>query len=187
MKKTLSAILLVVASATVVAAEYKIDSNHTNARFAIDHFGTTTNTGGFYGLTGQLQFDPDHKTGSIDLTIPVKNLMTGNAQFDAHLKNADLFNAEKYPQMRFQSTKWHFKGNKVSQVDGTLTLLGQTHPVKLKATKFNCYQSPVLNAEACGGDFKTTIDRTQWGMDFLVAAGMSKKVDLTIQIEATKN
>ncbi len=59
------------------------------------------------------------------------------------------------------------KGNKVSSVDGTLTLLGQTHPVTLKATKFNCYNSPMLKTEVCGGDFETVIDRSKWGMNYL--------------------
>ncbi|UOO81144.1 YceI family protein [Uruburuella testudinis] len=186
MKKTLFAALLAVAAAGVSAAEYKIDSNHANARFAIDHFGTTTNTGGFYGLNGIVRFDPQAKTGSISVTIPVSSLNTGISGFDNHLKSADLFNAAQYPDIRFQSTQWHFSGNKVSSVDGLLTLLGQTHPVTLTATKFNCYQSPMLKAEVCGGDFETTIDRTQWGMNFGVAQGMSKNVKLNIQVEASK-
>ena len=44
----------------------------------------------------------------------------------------------------------------------------------------------MLKAEVCGGDFETTIDRTKWGMDYLVSAGMSKNVKLNIQIEAAK-
>ena len=186
MKKTLFAGLLAVAAGAASAATYTIDSHHANARFAIDHFGATTNTGGFYNLTGTVAFDPKAQTGSVDVRIPVSSLNTGNARFDEHLKSADLFNAAQYPEMRFQSSKWHFKGNKVSSVEGTLTLLGQTHPVTLKATKFNCYNSPMLKTEVCGGDFETVIDRSQWGMNYLVAAGMSKNVKLNIQIEAAK-
>ena len=88
--------------------------------------------------------------------------------------------------MRFVSTKFHFSGGKVSAVDGKLPLLGKTHPVKLTANKFNCYQSPMLKTEVCGGDFSTTIDRTQWGMNYLVKEGMTKNVRIDIQIEAAK-
>lgn len=63
---------------------------------------------------------------------------------------------------------------------------GKTAPVKLKAEKFNCYQSPMLKTEVCGGDFSTTIDRTKWGMDYLVNVGMTKSVRIDIQIEAAK-
>ena len=79
-----------------------------------------------------------------------------------------------------------FSGNTLKSVKGNLTLLGKTHPVTLTATKFNCYQSPMLKTQVCGGDFTTTIDRTKWGMDYLVNAGMTKKVQLNIQIEAGK-
>ena len=186
MKKTLFTALLAVTAASAFAADYKIDSNHANARFAVDHFGTSTNTGGFYGLTGNVKFDAKAKTGAVDVKIPVNNLSTGISGFDGHLKSADFFNAAQYPEIRFQSTKWHFRGDKVTSVDGNLTLLGKTQPVTLKATKFNCYQSPMLKAEVCGGDFETVIDRTKWGMDYGVANGMTKNVRLNIQIEASK-
>ena len=177
-------------TATAHAATYEIDAAHTNARFAIDHFNTSTNVGGFFGLTGSMEFDKEARKGKIDITIPIDSLQTGSEAFTGHLKSADLFNAEAHPNMRFESTKFNYvgKGNarKLSSVDGNLTLLGQTHPVRLKADKFNCYDSPMAKAEVCGGDFSTTIDRTKWGMDYLVAMGMAKKVRIDIQVEAVK-
>ena len=116
----------------------------------------------------------------------MKNLQTGSDAFTHHLKSADLFNAEKFPEMRFVSSKFHFSGNRVTAVDGQLTLLGQTHPVRFTAQKFNCYESPMLKTQVCGGDFTATIDRTKWGMNYLVDAGMTKNVTLTLQVEAAK-
>ncbi|SPX84899.1 YceI family protein [Moraxella ovis] len=177
-------------TATAHAATYEIDAAHTNARFAIDHFNTSTNVGGFFGLTGSMEFDKEARKGKIDITIPIDSLQTGSEAFTDHLKSADLFNAEAHPNMRFESTKFNYVGKgkvrKLSSVDGNLTLLGQTHPVRLKADKFNCYDSPMAKAEVCGGDFSTTIDRTKWGMDYLVAMGMAKKVRIDIQVEAVK-
>ena len=69
---------------------------------------------------------------------------------------------------------------------GQLTLLGQTHPVTLKATQFNCYQSPMLKREVCGGDFETTIDRSQWGLNYGIDWGFTKNVRLVVQVEAIK-
>lgn len=185
MKKiALSAVMAFAALAQ--AAEYEIDPGHTNVRFAIDHFATSTNVGGFYGLEGTVTFDEEAQTGSVDVAIPVKNINSGNKDFDGHLQSPDLFDAEKHPEMRFVSTKWHFADGKVTQVDGDLTLLGQTHPVTLTASKFNCYDNPRMKKEVCGGDFHTTLDRTQWGMNYLVDVGMTKDVDIAIQIEAAK-
>ena len=189
MKKLLAFSTLMMAG-IAHSATYEIDPTHTNARFAIDHFATSTNVGGFYGLTGELEFNRDAKSDKIDIVIPIANLHTGSDGFTGHLKSADLFNAEKYPNMRFESAKFNYTGKgknrKLSSVDGRLTLLGQTHPVRLKATKFNCYQNPMKKAEVCGGDFTTTIDRTKWGMNYLVDMGMTKNVKIDIQIEAVK-
>ena len=172
------------------AATYHIDPTHTNVRFAIDHFKTSTNTGGFYNLTGQLEYDPAAKIGNISLVIPLNSLMTGDKAFDIALKSPDFFDIEKFPLARFESTKWYFQTDKnrsaVTKVDGMLTLHGKTNPVTLTATKFNCYLSYVLKKSVCGGDFTTTIDRTKWGISKYTLLGITEKVDLTIQIEAAK-
>lgn len=186
MQKFLSAVMLATLASSAMATTYNIDPFHTNARFAIDHFNTSTNVGGFYGLTGNVEVDEQKRTGSLDIRIPVKTLQTGSEQFTHHLLSADLFNAEKFPEMRFISTKFNYVGKKLKSVDGQLTLLGKMQPVRLKATKFNCYDSPMLKKQVCGGDFTATIDRTQWGMNYLVDVGMSKNVKIDIQIEAAK-
>lgn len=186
MKKTVFALMLAAAAASASAANYQVDAFHSNARFAIDHFNTSTNVGGFYGLTGNMEFDLAKRQGNIDIRIPVSSLQTGSNEFTGHLKSADLFNAEKHPEIRFTSTKFNFVGKKLTSVEGNLTMLGKTNPVKLKAEKFGCYQSPMLKTEVCGGDFTTTIDRSKWGMNYLVDVGMTKKVKIDIQIEAAK-
>ncbi|PNK60724.1 YceI family protein [Psychrobacter sp. FDAARGOS_221] len=176
------------------AATYDIDPTHANVRFAIDHFGTSTNTGGFYNLTGKIDYDPKAKTGHVSIVIPLDTINTGNSEFDEHLKGSDFFDVTNNPTARFESTQWHFEDVKsgfstksvVTQVDGNLTLNGKTKPVQLTATKFNCYFSPIFKKSVCGGDFKTTIDRTQWGISKYVLLGMTKNVDLNIQIEAVK-
>src|SRR5690554_4850012 len=95
-------------STASIADTYKLDADHTNARFAIGHFGTSTNHGGFYNLEGELQLDARKQTGNLKVVIPVNTINTGNDQFNGHLLSADLFHAEKYPQMVFTSTDWKF-------------------------------------------------------------------------------
>lgn len=186
MKKFFISLVATLFTFAAQATEYVIDPNHTNVRFQIDHFATTTNHGGFYHLEGKVEFSPAEKRGVVDISIPIKNINSGSKSFDNHLKSADLFDEKKYPVMRFVSTKWNFEGDKVESIDGNLTLMGQTHPITLNATKFNCYQSPILKAKVCGGDFQTQLDRTQWGMNYQVKDGISKQVDLYIQVEAVK-
>jgi polyisoprenoid-binding protein YceI len=174
------------ASAQAQSTAYAIDPTHTFASFEVLHFGTSTIRGRFDKKEGTVQFDRAGKTGSVDITIQTASVNTGVAGFDKHLVSKDFFNAGEFPTARFVSERISFNGDKVSEVAGTLTLLGKTAPVVLKATNFNCYQSPILKREVCGGDFETTIDRTQWGMNTYVPAGQRGDVRLVVQVEAVK-
>jgi len=181
-----AAATLAAGAAQAEPATYAIDPTHTFVTFEISHFGASTNRGRFDKKTGSVELDRAAKTGKVDLTIEANSVNSGTPQFDKHLKSADIFNAEAHPQIRFVSDKFSFNGDKVSEVAGQLTLLGQTHPITLKATQFNCYQSPMLKREVCGGDFETTIDRSQWGLNYGVNFGFTKNVRLVVQVEAIK-
>lgn len=181
-----AAATLVAGAAQAQTATYAIDPTHTFATFEITHFGTSTNRGRFDKKEGTVQFDRAGKSGKVELTIDITSINTGTAAFDKHLQSPDLFDTAKYPSAKFVADKFSFNGDKVSEVAGTLTLLGKTNPVVLKANNFNCYQSPMLKREVCGGDFETTIDRTAYGMNYGVDWGFPKNVRLLVQVEAVK-
>lgn len=175
-------------SVPAMAATYKLDPLHTNARFTLDHFATSSNVGGFYNLEGELQYDAKAKTGAVDITLPLAKLDTGRSEFTQHLQSKAFFNAAQYPSLRFVSQNWIFdKNGKVRALRGQLTMVGQTHPVVLRATKFNCYISPMTQSQVCGGDFEAVIDRTQWGInEYVPVMPASRYVKLNIQVEAAK-
>ncbi len=191
MRKSLFSLLAVAAATALTAgaaqaANYAIDPTHTFVTFEIGHFGASTNRARFDKKQGSVEFDRAAKTGKVDITIDTTSVNSGTPTFDKHLQSADLFDAAKHPTIKFVSDKFSFNGDKVSEVTGQLTLLGKTAPVTLKATQFNCYESPMLKREVCGGDFETTIDRTQWGLNYGVDWGFPKNVRLVVQIEAVK-
>ncbi|WP_372661663.1 YceI family protein [Hydrogenophaga sp.] len=188
MRKTLTLLALAATFTTgaVQAADYAIDPTHTFASFEIGHFGTSTNRGRFDKKEGKIAFDRAAKTGMVDISLDMTSVNTGTPMFDKHLQSADLFDAAKHPKARFVSEKFVFNGDKVSEVVGQLTLLGKTQPVTLKASQFNCYESPMLKREVCGGDFEATIDRTAFGLNYGVDWGFPKSVRLAIQVEAVK-
>lgn len=190
MRKTMLALAaastFIVAAAPAHAANYAIDPTHTFVTFEIGHFGTSTNRGRFDKKEGTVQFDRAAKTGKVDISIDVKSINTGTPAFNKHLQSAELFHAAKYPTIKFSADKFTFAADKVSEVSGTLTLLGKTQPVTLKANQFNCYENPMLKREVCGGDFETTIDRTQFGLNYGIDWGFPKDVRLVIQVEALK-
>jgi len=181
-----AAAALFAGAAQAEAASYAIDPSHTFATFEISHFGASVNRGRFDKKEGSVQFDRAAKTGKVEVTIDTTSINSGTAAFDKHLQGADLFDTAKFPTIKFVSDKFVFTGDKVSEVSGNLTLLGKTQPVTLKANQFNCYQSPMLKREVCGGDFEATIDRTAFGMNYGIAWGFPKDVRLVIQVEAVK-
>ncbi len=193
MRTSLSSLAAIAAAAALSTglvhaepASYAIDPSHTFATFQIGHFGASVNRGRFDKKEGTVQFDRAGKSGKVDVSFDTSSINTGTPAFDKHLKSADFFNAEKHPTMRFVSDKFVFDGDKVSAVEGQLTLLGKTHPLTLKANQFNCYQSPMLKREVCGGDFEGTVDRTAFGMDYGIQYGFDKNVRVIVQIEAVK-
>ncbi len=167
-------------------ATYAIDPTHTFATFEISHFGTSTNRGRFDRKAGTVQFDKAAKTGRLDITIETGSISSGTPAFDKHLQSKDFFNVAEFPTARFVGDRFSFNGDKVSEISGQLTLLGKTQPVTLKAVNFNCYMNQMLKVEVCGGDFETSIVRSQYGMNWGLNFGFSDAVRLVVQAEAIK-
>ncbi len=181
-----AACLLTFGAAQAQSATYTIEPTHTFVSFEISHFGTSTNRGRWDKKEGTIQLDRAAKTGRVELTIDMASINTGVAPFDGHLKSKDFFNVAEHPVAKFVGDRFVFAGDKVSAVEGTLTLLGKSQPVTLKANLFNCYTNPIFKREVCGGDFEATIQRSQWGIGYGMPAVAPDNVRLVIQVEAIK-
>lgn len=175
-----------VGTAHAEVSTYTIDPTHTFVTFEVQHFGTSTNRGRFDKKQGTIVLDKKAKTGKVELTLDTASINTGTTPFDKHLQSDNFFDSAKFPEAKFVADKFNFSGEKVSEVVGHLTLLGKTHAVVLKSSNFNCYINPMLKREVCGGDFETTIQRSQWGMSWGIAMGIPDSVKLAVQVEAVK-
>ena len=180
-----AASLASVAPAQAQTATYAIDPTHTFVTWEALHFGTSTSRGRFDKKEGKVEIDRTAKTGKVDITIDMTSINTGVAPFDGHLKSKDFFDVANHATARFQASGLTFDGAKVTAVKGTLTLLGKTQPVELKANRFNCYDNPILKREVCGGDFETTIQRSLFGSTYGLP-GIPDNVRLLVQVEAVK-
>jgi len=117
------------AATTPTTTTWKIDPAHSGAEFKVKHMMISNVKGSFSGLTGVLtEHAVDSTLSSIEASIPVATLSTGDAQRDAHLKSADFFDAENYPVMAFKSTEVVRTGD-AYEVTGGLTIHGVTKPV----------------------------------------------------------
>ncbi|MGE6475226.1 YceI family protein [Psychrobacter sp. NPDC078631] len=183
-------LLFVGAANSSQAASYAINPASTHIRFAIERFKSSATTGGFYNIKGQLQYDPNLRSGVISLIIPINSLNTGNPSFNNSLTGPEFFDMQRFPSAHFESTKWHFNQDKkspqVTRVDGQLTLHGETHPISLTATKFDCYLNTSIRKDVCGGEFTATINRTKWNINKFAWFGLTKNLDLSIKVEAAR-
>lgn len=183
---TTGALLLAATAAHAEMATYATDGDHTFATFEISHFGASVIRGRFDKVQGTVQLDRAARKGKVDLTLQIDSINVGIPSFEKHLQSAEIFDAGQHPTARFVGDGFTFHGDKVVSVAGQLTLKGKTHPVTFKANQFNCYDSPILKREVCGGDFEATIDRTAFGVDYAVDMGFQKSIRILAQIEAAR-
>jgi polyisoprenoid-binding protein YceI len=191
MKKSLVAALGLATLAATGAARaqavaYAIDPSHTFASFEIGHMGTSTIRGRFDKKEGSVTIDRAAKTRKVELTIDITSISTGVEPFNKHLQSKDFFNTAEFPTAKFVGEKFVFDGDKVTEVSGTLTLLGKSNPFTLKATRFNCYLNPMFKRDVCGGDFEGSLQRSQFGMNYAIQMGAPDAVKLLVQVEAIK-
>jgi polyisoprenoid-binding protein YceI len=182
----LAASLLWSAAAWGQAPNFAIDPTHTFVNYENGHYGTTTNRGHFSTKDGTLFFDRANQQGKVEIIMDISSVNTGVDFLNRQIQGRDFFNVADHPTGTFVSDKFVFSGDKVSEVHGKLTLKGKTHPVVLKATKFNCYVNPLHRREVCGGDFETVIVRSQWDILWGLQFGFEDNVRLLIQVEAIK-
>ena len=117
---------LIAASTAAFAAPvtYKIDPNHTDVVASWSHFGFSNPIAHFGQVDGSITYDPKNVgTSKVDVTIPLAGLDSHVEKFDEHLRSADFFDAEKYPNITFKSTKVEAAGDKKLRVFGDLTTI----------------------------------------------------------------
>nr|WP_294840404.1 YceI family protein [uncultured Methylotenera sp.] len=183
------ALLAIAASfstAALAAPEtYVVDNTHTFPRFSYSHFGYSTQLSHFDKTSGKITIDREAKTGSMDITIDTTSVNTGYPLFNEHIQGEDFLNTEKFPVANFTSKKLNFNGDKLSSVDGTLTLKGVSKPVTLTVTSFMCMPHPMLKKDACGANATATVKRSDFNMSKYVPY-VGDEVTITLPVEAVK-
>lgn len=188
--KTVATFLLLFSYATLQAQEnptgqeaYDFDPDHTSILWFANHIGYSDSSGQFMDFDGDIMLDYDNPAqSSVKITIETASIRTGLDDFDAHLKSKDFFHVEQFPTMTFESRKVTLTGDRTAEIEGDLTLLGQTKPVALRA-RFNKRGMDIQkNFLRTGFSVRTTIKRSDWGMKaYLPLVG--DEVDILIEAE----
>ena len=167
---------------------WKLDPAHSQAEFKVKHMMISNVKGSFNGLSGTLTENPSDPTlSSVEASVDVSTVSTGDAQRDAHLKRADFFDAEKYPTMTFKSTSVKPNGDGGYNVTGDLTLHGQTRQQVFRVEGPSAPGKDPWGNTRIGLSATTRISRKDYGLNWnaaLETGGILVGDDVQITIEA---
>ena len=170
-------------SAQAAPVTYQLDPGHTMVLFTWNHFGYSNPTANLGLGEGTLVFDEQHPAqASVQVTLPLANLDTHVPALDKHLKEADFFDADKFPTVTFKSTKVQPVGGHKFKVTGDLTVHGVTKPVVLDATLNKVGPHPMMKVQAIGFDATATIKRSDFGVGaYVPKVGDEIKIRITTE------
>lgn len=179
------------ATATTTPAStitWKLDPAHSHAEFKVRHMMISNVKGNFSGLTGTLtEHTVDSSLSTIEASVPVTTVSTGDPQRDGHLKSADFFESDKYPEMTFKSTRVEKKGAEEYAVTGDLTIHGVTKPVTFAVEGPTAPGKDPWGNTRIGISATTKINRKDFGLNWnaaLETGGILVGEEVQITLEA---
>jgi polyisoprenoid-binding protein YceI len=176
------------ASTPIPTGTWQVDPIHSSVEFHVKHLGIATVKGQFKVFEGTLEAT---ESGARAYgTVEVASVDTREPQRDEHLRSADFFEVEQFPQIAFQSTAIRTLGEEEFEIDADLTIHGVTRPVTLKAVYEGAETDPQGN-DRVGVSASAQISRGDFGMKFNAALGsgnvvVSDKVKILVDVSAVK-
>jgi polyisoprenoid-binding protein YceI len=141
-----------------------VDPIHSEILFKVKHLVISTVTGSFSSYDVKVETDGDEFEGAdVAFTADIDSISTNNDQRDAHLKSADFFDAENHPKLSFTSTAFRKTGEGTFELEGNLTIRGNTHPVKLDVEYGGTVVDPYGQTKA-GFELTGKINRKDFGL-----------------------
>ena len=178
-----------VAYAPIPAGTYNIDPAHSVIGFSIRHFELSWVSGRFKDFVGTITIDDKDMTkSSVTFTAKIASVDTGIGKRDDHLRTADFFEAEKYPELTFKSSKIERKSGNDYVAHGDLTIKGVTKQIALPFTLSGAIKDQ-RGGSKIGVDAQTTVNRLDFGIgqDAPLPAGgaaIGNEVRIEISLEA---
>lgn len=168
------------------AGTWQIDPGHTEVAFVGRHFGLTKVRGRFTGVTGTVVIAADPSASSVDVTIDMATVSSGDASRDDHLRSPDFFAVAEHPHATFRSHHVEVGADgATASVVGDLTIKGISRPVTLAVEHLGSVSDPWGNDRAIFSA-RTRIDREHWGLTWnmlLEAGGLLVSKDIAIELE----
>jgi polyisoprenoid-binding protein YceI len=154
---------------TAVKTKWNLDPSHSELGFKVRHMMITNVSGTFRKFDAKVEtYGDDFTSATIDFTADADSITTGNEDRDKHLKSADFFDAARFPELKFASTKLEKKDDENYVLHGDLTITGVTRPVKLDVEFGGTGKDPWGN-ERAGFTLTGKISRTDFNLNWNAA------------------
>lgn len=174
---------------TLPTGTWNVDPSHSRVGFGVKHLGISNVRGEFHDFNGQFVIAEDG-TATASGTVKVASIDTNEGDRDGHLKSADFFDADTYPEITFQSTSITATDEDTYEITGDLTMHGVTKPITLTA-EIGGSDADMYGNTRTGLEATAELSRSDYGMKFNAALGsgnmmVSDKVQLDLDIQAGK-
>lgn len=171
----------------VSAGTWTIDPSHSEVGFSVRHLMVSKVKGTFKAFQGAIVIPDDASQASIDVTIDIASVYTGEEARDNHLRSGDFFSADEFPHMTYKGTSVSKSGSEYKVV-GELSIHGVTKPVELDV-EFNGVGPDPYGGTRAGFSAETEISRKDFGIDIdmpLDGGGVvvGDRIKVTLEIEA---
>jgi polyisoprenoid-binding protein YceI len=177
---------------TAASSTWNIDPAHSAAEFKVRHMMISYVRGKFSGLSGVLKLnETDYTHSAIEVSIPAASVRTVDDKLDAHLKDADFFDVERFPTLTFTSISIRSSGGRDYAVTGDLTIRGVTKSVTLSVNDVSEPSKDPWGNERIGLSGSTKINRKDFGLVWntpLELGGMlvGDEVAITLDVQFIK-
>jgi len=142
---------------------WDLDPAHSIVEFAVEHLGIALVRGHFTKFRATVTLDEDAPSGSaIEATIEATSVDTRDEQRDTHIRSGEFFDAERFPDITFRSSKVTRDGAKY-RVIGDFTIRGTTREIALDVKDQGRGKDP-WGGQRIGFRATTKVDRRQWGL-----------------------
>ncbi|MBQ0138168.1 MAG: polyisoprenoid-binding protein [Kurthia sp.] len=169
---------------------FKIDGAHSSLGFQVKHMMIAKVKGGFDTFHADLNLDPeDLTTAEIKFTIDVKSINSNNDDRDTHLRSADFFDVEVFPNMTFVATDIKSTGDGEYKLTGDFTIKDITKPVTFDVEYGGRGNNP-WGVEVIAFEAEAKINRKDFGLTWnsaLESGGVLVGDDIKLKVDIEAN
>lgn len=178
---------MAVAEVEVPTGTWVVDPIHSSIGFEVKHMMVSTFRSKFDDYDATLT-DVDGEPKLVG-TVRVASIEAKDPKLAGHLQSPDFFDAERTPELRFESTAFRREGDQLT-VDGELTIRGVTQPAQAHGTIYGPHEN-IAGKEGVGLELETTVDRTDYGLGWnapLAKGGfaLADKVKIKVALELVR-